>query len=269
VVFFEFILIVHEKVNNMKSMNIQSYSILLLDHAFVAVFAIAFPVYCYIGYRKALPALIDGTLSRRTEYIHTSIIQWVLALSGLAIWQAQNRDWSELGLGGSIDGKFMLATAIVVLVTGMFLAQLRAVRRGDERILSRLDAGFEAVKPLMPHSTAELHAFYGLCFTAGIVEELLWRGFLIWYLVQFVPIWVAALISAVLFGAAHAYQGVASVPKIAMVGLGLAGLYLLSGSLWLPILIHIVADLIQGRTAFDYIKVRPSADNQPLAAHGT
>jgi membrane protease YdiL (CAAX protease family) len=268
VVFFEFILIVHEKVNNMKRMNIQSYSILLLDHAFVAVFAIAFPVYCYIGYKKDLPGLIDGRLSRRTEYIRTTIIQWVLALSGLAIWQAHNREWSELGLGGSIDGKFMLATAIVVLALGMLLAQLRAVKRGDERILSSLDAGFEPVKPMMPHSTAELHAFYGLSITAGIVEELLWRGFLIWYLVHFVPIWVAALLSAVLFGVAHAYQGAASIPKITMVGLAFSGLYLLSGSLWLPILVHIVADMIQGRTAFDYIRVRNSSDNQSLAEQG-
>ncbi len=39
------------------------------------------------------------------------------------------------------------------------------------------------------------------------VEEVLWRGFLILYLSQFMPVWVAAVVSGVSFGLAHAYQG--------------------------------------------------------------
>ena len=64
----------------------------------------------------------------------------------------------------------------------------------------------------------ELARFYGLSITAGIVEEVLWRGFLIWYLSQFMPVWGAALISTIGFGLAHAYQGLRQVPQITIVG---------------------------------------------------
>jgi membrane protease YdiL (CAAX protease family) len=151
----------------------------------------------------------------------------------------------------------MIAAAIVILVVVLFIWQLLAVRRGNEKIIKQLDSAFEELKPLMPQSTGELHTFYGLAFTAGIVEELLWRGYLIWYLTNFVPLWGAAVISAVVFGLAHSYQGIKNVPKLAFVGLTLAGLYILSGSLWLPILVHIAGDMIQGRTAFDFYRVSP------------
>ena len=255
---FKFTLIVHKKVNNIRFMNIQSYSVLLTDHIFVAVFAIVFPVVGYFAYQRSLKAYAEGTLIRSREYAYTIGIQWLIAFLGLAIWQTQNRNWTELGFSWSPDEKFMIAAAIVILVVVLFIMQLLAVRRGDEKIIKQLDSEFAGLKPLMPQSTGELHTFYGLAFTAGIVEELLWRGYLIWYLTHFVPLWVAAIVSALLFGLAHSYQGIKNVPKLAAVGLALAGLYILSGSLWLPILAHILGDLIQGRTAFDFYRVRPS-----------
>jgi hypothetical protein len=36
--------------------------------------------------------------------------------------------------------------------------------------------------------------------------------------------------------------------------------------LWLPILAHILGDIIQGRTAFDYNRVRPESVAPPAGA---
>jgi membrane protease YdiL (CAAX protease family) len=96
-----------------------------------------------------------------------------------------------------------------------------------------------------------------LSITAGIVEETLWRGFLFWYLGQFMPLWAAAIISAVGFGLAHSYQGLANVPRVAIVGAVFSGLYLLTGSLWLPIILHIAVDLLQGRMVFEVLRKTP------------
>ena len=87
-----------------------------------------------------------------------------------------------------------------------------------------------------------------------MVEETLWRGFLFWYLGQSMPIWVAAIISAVGFGLAHGYQGLANVPRVAFVGAVFSGLYLLTGSLWLSIILHAAVDLLQGRMAYDVMR---------------
>ena len=60
----------------------------------------------------------------------------------------------------------------------------------------------------------------------------------------------AALLSAIGFGLAHAYQGLANVPRIIVVGGIFAGLYWLTGSLWLSMLLHAVVDMLQGRAIF-------------------
>ena len=68
------------------------------------------------------------------------------------------------------------------------------------------------------------------------------------------PVWAAAVISAVGFGVAHAYQGKENVPKIIAVGAVFVTVYLVSGSLWLPIVLHAAVDLFQGRTVYEVIK---------------
>lgn len=55
-----------------------------------------------------------------------------------------------------------------------------------------------------------------------------------------------ALISVLIFGLAHAYQGKEGIVKTSAMGLILAGIYLLSGSIIGPVLLHTVTDASGG-----------------------
>ena len=99
--------------------------------------------------------------------------------------------------------------------------------------------------------------------TAGIVEETIWRGFMFWYLGHVMPLWAAAIVTSVVFGFGHIYQGVANVPKVALVGGVFAGLYLLTGSVWLPIVLHAVFDAVQGKAVY---RLLSSASVNPSSA---
>ena len=59
------------------------------------------------------------------------------------------------------------------------------------------------------------------------------------------PLWGAAIVTSLLFGFGHIYQGVANVPKVALVGGIFAGLYILAGSLWLPMILHAVFAVVE------------------------
>jgi membrane protease YdiL (CAAX protease family) len=95
------------------------------------------------------------------------------------------------------------------------------------------------------------------------VEETLWRGYMFWYLGHLMPLWAAAIVTSVVFGFGHIYQGIANVPKIILVGGVFAGLYLLTGSLWLPILLHAVFDAVQGRAV---CRLLSNASGSPVSA---
>jgi membrane protease YdiL (CAAX protease family) len=109
----------------------------------------------------------------------------------------------------------------------------------------------KSLQNMLPTDEEEFRAFTVLCVTAGIVEELLYRGFLIWYLNAVLPLWAAVVVSAIVFGLGHAYQGARGIVKTGAVGLAIAGLYLLAGSLWVPMVLHAAVDILQVRMMFN------------------
>lgn len=74
-----------------------------------------------------------------------------------------------------------------------------------------------------------------------LIEELVFRGLLFGALRRYVTFWPAALVSAVLFGAAHVEP--AHAIQAGLLGLVLAWLYERSFSLWVPIAAHMVNNL--------------------------
>ena len=60
------------------------------------------------------------------------------------------------------------------------------------------------------------------------------------------PIWGAMILSSVIFGLMHAYQGLAGVIRTAAIGLLLAGFFVASGSLLLSIILHVIIDAYAG-----------------------
>ncbi len=228
---------------------------MLLDHGLVFIIAIVHPIAGLFGFRRLLRRVAAGESVNRSElYRNTMVGHWTLLLICMAIWAGAARPWSALGLGLQLDPRFAIAAILTVLGIVVLLMQVREVKSATQKQLDGIRKRFGKLSLIFPQNGNELARFYGLSITAGIVEEILWRGFLIWYLSQFMPLWGAALVSIIGFGLAHAYQGVANLPPIIAVGAVFTGLYLLTGSIWLPVILHAAVDILQGRLAYDVIK---------------
>ncbi len=223
-----------------------------LDHGLVFIIAIAYPVAGVLGFRRLLRRVAAGEKVNRTQlYRNTAISHWALFLICMAMWANMARPWSAIGLGLELDLWFGLGAVLTILGIGALVMQIRQVNEATADELKRIRERFGNLAIMIPQSGNELARFYGLSVTAGIVEEVLWRGFLIWYLNQFMPLWGAALVSTIGFALAHAYQGLKHLPQITAVGAAFAALYLLSGSIWLPIILHAAVDILQGRLGYN------------------
>ncbi len=99
--------------------------------------------------------------------------------------------------------------------------------------------------------------------TAGICEELLFRGFFIWTLQPWLTAWGAGIFGAVLFGFAHSYQGRSGAIRAGVGGVVMTAVYLVSGSLIPGIILHAIVDLGSGSTAWVALRDAPS---EPAAA---
>jgi len=96
-----------------------------------------------------------------------------------------------------------------------------AVWTGAETLVSRM-LGPDAAKgigSLLPRGPAEIAAWVGLSVSAGICEEVVFRGYLqqqFRALTGSAP--VAIAVQAVIFGVSHGYQGLRNTIVIAILG---------------------------------------------------
>jgi membrane protease YdiL (CAAX protease family) len=125
-------------------------------------------------------------------------------------------------------------------------AQVEQALRPDP---SQLEA-VRALAQLAPANGEEIAAWTLLCLLAGFVEEVVFRGYLQRQFISWARggVGVAVFASAVLFGAAHAYQGVRGMALIAVFGALFSLLALYRRSLRAGIFAHTWHDLITGLT---------------------
>jgi uncharacterized protein len=105
----------------------------------------------------------------------------------------------------------------------------------------------DVTQKLTPVTGVEMMLFLILCISAGISEELVFRGYL---QQQFARMggrtWVGIALSAAIFGGAHGYEGIAGVLLIAAYGAMFGVLALLRRSLRTGMIAHAWHDSISG-----------------------
>lgn len=225
---------------------------LLSDPILITMLALSVGILPLLGKyeHRRLQRWIEARRSdaRLRHYAWTEGSEWILTVPLFVWWVMEARGLGEgaLRLSHVPSGWEWLGVAAAIGASLFLFFQMRATLENAD-VLDKLRSGMGELIDWMPRTHEEHQAFSRLSVTAGICEEVLYRGILLASLEPFVGPWVAALASSVLFGMGHAYQGVVGVAKTAGVGLVLAAITLLSGSLVPAILLHAVLDLTSGR----------------------
>ena len=152
----------------------------------------------------ALPQI--GRRERLSLYASTIAFQWLAV--GVVAWRAWVRGLTLDELGLVIHGRWRILIAAIVgaaTLGGLQWLNLRRMGRSSGKAREFMQALAERV---LPQSRAELAPYLALAVTAGLCEEFLYRGFAMAALTRAgLPAWGAVLLSSVLFGLAHVYQG--------------------------------------------------------------
>ncbi len=219
-----------------------------LDHLLIVLLFVAQPILSRRSYLASVRRIATGEPPERSRrYWETMAMEWLLLAILFAVWIDASRSFELLGFvqpsgtGFWVAASVLLVAALLMFLSGERAGSLSQAQR-DEQRKSFGDLGY-----FLPQSNDELRTFYKLSITAGVVEEIVFRGFVLWYLQNFMSIWAAVAVSSIAFGLAHSYQGFAGIIRTAIVGAVLGSLFVTSGSIWLPVLAHILIDVTQGR----------------------
>lgn len=191
----------------------------------------------------------------RSPFIHwavTGSLLWLLCGISVWAWTSSGRSLETLGFAwGSGIGMFA-AWAIALGFLALQFAQLPAIRRDAklQETLRKSMFGSGDYDALMPRRRRDCWGFFLVAVTAGITEEVIFRAFLISVLALLLPLWVAAVAAVGVFILAHIYQGVQGLMRILPVTIIMTLTYVLSGSLWPGIIVHVAVDVMAGIIAW-------------------
>ncbi len=110
----------------------------------------------------------------------------------------------------------------------------------------------ERVYRTLPQSFAEMPVWVAISISAGIVEEILYRGVLFSILMLLLHSWwLAALIGSACFGLTH-FEGWKNIVVTFLLGIILQGIVYATGALYVAMFVHAAYDLIVGVLAIHF-----------------
>ncbi|MDF1545686.1 MAG: type II CAAX endopeptidase family protein [bacterium] len=183
-----------------------------------------------------LNSLNQGTLM--VLLISTIVVQWIIFM--LLYVSTFRENTGLVGLGFKKPRWIDLAWAVA------FLLGANLTLSGVAFVLAQVGMPMPGeIGMLIPTDITGKLVWVAVSITAGVCEEAAFRGYLMTRLKLLMGTgsWIVpTLVSAVAFGACHAYQGIPGFIVISIYGLLFSLLYLRTGSLWPGIIAHFFQD---------------------------
>jgi CAAX protease family protein len=206
--------------------------------------------------RRLLAQPTMGTKEKLALYGSTTAFQWILL--GIVAWRALARGVTpaELGLARHFSFRLALVSLAGAVLLGVF--QWFNVRRVGRMSGAIPDLMRKLATRLLPSKAVEFAPYCALALTAGVCEEFLYRGFAMAALARVgLATWLVVVVTSVLFGLAHAYQGRSGIVGTMLMGFLLAGCRLLYGSLAPVMVWHAAVDIVAGIAGPKYLSGLP------------
>jgi membrane protease YdiL (CAAX protease family) len=219
-------------------------------------------LYFFPRFKAAIAAGVPH--ARSHAYRRTTIGQWGFSAIVIAAWIFAGRSWTALGLVPPTDWRLWIGIALMVAMIYMSINQSRAIGRLAQKpdSIEKHRGRLAEVEYLLPHTRAEFRGFMLLSFTAGVCEEFLCRGYLMWALRPYMNVVAAIAVSAIVFGLGHAYQGKKGIVKTGVVGIVMNVIVLLTGWLVPAMVVHALVDASAG--LLGYTVLRTSSESRSI-----
>ncbi|MDZ7781035.1 MAG: CPBP family intramembrane glutamic endopeptidase [Gemmatimonadota bacterium] len=228
-------------------------SVPLLDTILLVLLLVVMP-----GFALVQASMLEGMeFDRLSAYWSSIATLWVL---GATAWLVGARDGgiAAIGIVGMPFFDFVLwsfglgATGVGVMLLFRLVGLWRGV--SETAVLGRL----------LPRNRKEKRVFVLLSLVAGFGEEIAYRGYAIPMLAVAVGLPWSVVLTSVVFGALHAYQGRLGMVRTAVMGAILAGGFLGAGSLLPVIVAHALVDIVGGLVIGDWFVEDSRRNNEAV-----
>jgi membrane protease YdiL (CAAX protease family) len=213
---------------------------IVFGHMLVAYATLVAPLLSYRKARQLRSA--DITPDKTQLYRRTVWMQAAVTASVAGLWFLGGVSATSLGL--VVPRSWWMSDCLGGAFISYFVYVVIRQRQKGQELRDRMRARGGAI--MLPDTLGELKWFSLMCILSGVAEESLYRGFLYSYISHYLPHVKTAelvLLTSLVFGIGHAYQGWRGVASTTISGLIFGTLYVISGSLLLPAVVHSAGNL--------------------------
>ena len=224
------------------------YDMKVYDHILALIICILAPILAFTS-RRISTEEIELTSGDKIRLYHgNGLLLVVFAFIVVTVWRLPGRPLQGLGIDFIQPSPYLLT--IILLIFLFYFVDIffqYGNKKLRERTLQRRSKGLNFI----PVNGKELYHFMFLAIAAGIGEEIIFRGYLINYLLHWTGndmtgVLIACFFSSTLFAMLHGYQGPVSIVKIFFLALLFSAIFVLTHSLLIIVLIHIIIDILSG-----------------------
>lgn len=234
------------------------------DHVIAFIYSIAIPFYAGWKRRHGFSNLYFTSTEKKNIYVSGSLSLLVMAVVLIIVWLVFKRPLAELGLTKPANYQSWWWLAAIFVLVYIIKTTLDLT---NKKSFDKMVDHWNNKVPFLPTQKNELPEYTLLCFSAGVFEEIIYRGYLVTYcLYLFGGMKNHELISIILpalaFSVAHYYQGFRAVIQIFILAIAFGFIYVNSGSLLIVMLLHFLIDLSGGLLTIKYMKAVPQFPEQ-------
>ncbi len=198
--------------------------------------------------------------SKNIEYAKLALYLWVPTVFLGGLYMTGNLSVSEFGTDVDLGWKNLLFLGLLAIAVCYLILLVKSIK-SSETLRAEVAKKFEPFMDLMPATKSQMMIFgFVVSVSAGVCEELLFRAYLYSLLESQVGMWLAIAVSSLVFGFWHIYLGWQEVLRTGITGAALCGVYIFTGNIFIPILLHIFIDVYSG--VICYFAVREPRDTQ-------
>ena len=226
----------------------------IISLVFASVLGIFYPIYLFIIRKKIKENYKDPT--RKLEgYKSTILVQWIAVILVLSNFIYQGQHLSTIGLLLEINLSFLIGAGIILVATLVLFLTLKVTPETGAKLVKSYGEAYN----FLPVNKKEYNWLIGVSFTAGICEEILYRGFLLMILIQFMHYIPAVLLMNIAFGMLHFWAGSKHALSAGLLGVFFSIIYFITGNLILSITLHVIVDIYAGTSVYKTNKILKSS----------
>lgn len=196
--------------------------------------------------------------NKNVEYIKISSFLWGLTLFLAYIFYIEELSVVKLDYDMAFNWQNILVFSLMIIAITYLVLLIKNIISNEELRLE-VATKFEPFIDLMPTTKNQVLIFtLLLSVTAGLCEELIFRAYLFNLVDTHTGTIAAILISSLVFGFWHVYLGWQEVLRTSIMGAILCGVYIFTGNIIAPIILHIFIDIYSGLICYFAVRKQPS-----------